>query len=260
MYYELYVDVLFLVNFSMDYLLLLLVKKMLKCSATHGRLFLGAIAGALLTCVIVILPIPYTLIKLVLFHMLVNTCMIRVGLKIKNIRTFIKAMFLLYIGAFLMGGVIGAVRQYIRVGSLFLFVAIAGYYTVLGIWKFISGMQRFQQNIYEVEIHFGEKVWHIKGLLDTGNQLSDVVSGKPVSILDRRCAKELFGEIQIKNMRFIPYRTIGEKERVLAVITVDKLQICGEKECLIENALIGISESEITSGGEYEMILNQNLF
>ena len=52
-YYELYVDVLFLVNFMMDYLLLLLVKKMLKCTATHGRVCLGAFAGALLTCIVV---------------------------------------------------------------------------------------------------------------------------------------------------------------------------------------------------------------
>ena len=81
MYYELYVDVLFLVNFMMDYLLLLLVKKMLKCTATHGNIFLGAILGSFLTCVVVILPIPYAVLKFMLFHMFVNIFMIRVGLK-----------------------------------------------------------------------------------------------------------------------------------------------------------------------------------
>lgn len=41
MYYELYIDVLFLVNFMMDYILLLLVRRMLKCTATHGNIWYG---------------------------------------------------------------------------------------------------------------------------------------------------------------------------------------------------------------------------
>ena len=45
MYYELYIDVLFLENFMMDSLLLLAVNKMLKNSATYGRLFIGAALG-----------------------------------------------------------------------------------------------------------------------------------------------------------------------------------------------------------------------
>ena len=61
MYYELYIDVLFLVNFMMDYILLLLVRKMLKCTATHGNVFMGAMTGSFLTCLIIVLPISHVL-------------------------------------------------------------------------------------------------------------------------------------------------------------------------------------------------------
>ena len=105
MYYELYVDVFFLVNFMMDYILLLIVRKMLQCTATHGRICIGAAVGSLLTCLVVILPIPYAIVKLILFHVLVDTCMILVGLKIKTIRSFLKAIIMLYIGSFLLGGI-----------------------------------------------------------------------------------------------------------------------------------------------------------
>ena len=37
MYYELYVDVFFMVNFTMDAILLILLKKLLACPAGYGR-------------------------------------------------------------------------------------------------------------------------------------------------------------------------------------------------------------------------------
>ena len=260
MYYELYVDVLFLVNFMMDYLLLLLVKKMLKCSATHGNIFLGALIGSVLTCVVVILPIPYAIIKIILFHMFINTCMIRVGLKIKTIREFVKAILLLYIGSFLLGGILEMLRQYVKIGSLFFFLAILGYYLALGIWKFISYLQRWNQYHCNVDVVCGKNVYRMKGLIDTGNNLSDPITGDPVSIIDKDMAMKLFDKEQIKNVRYIPYRTIGNAESVLLIIRADQLRICGEKTYEINQPLLGISEEKVSVRGEYEMILNPNLF
>ena len=49
MYYELYIDVLFLENFMMDSLLLLAVKRMMRSPSAYGRVFLGAALGSGLT-------------------------------------------------------------------------------------------------------------------------------------------------------------------------------------------------------------------
>ena len=260
MYYELYLDVLFLVNFMMDYMLLLIVRRMLKCSATHGNICVGAFIGSALTCIIIALPIPYPIIKLILFHTLVNTCMIRAGLKIKTIRSFVKSLLMLYIGGFLLGGILETFRQYVRVGSLFFAVAIAGYYMVLWIWKFISYLQRYSSYHCEVELYLGDRMYRVKGMIDTGNGLSDPISGRPVNILEREIVKKLFGEEPMKNVRYIPYQSIGKKEGVLPVFQIDKMCVHREDECWVERPLIGVSEEEISAGGEYEMILNPNLF
>ena len=45
MYYELYIDVLFLENFMMDSLLILAVNRILKCGRAYGRIFLGGALG-----------------------------------------------------------------------------------------------------------------------------------------------------------------------------------------------------------------------
>lgn len=260
MYYELYLDVLFLVNFMMDYLLLLIVRRMLKCSATHGNICLGALLGSGLTCVVVVLPLPYPIIKLVLFHTLVNTCMIRAGLKIKTMRTFVKALIMLYIGGFLLGGILEAFRPYVKVGSLFFGLAILGYYMVLGIWKFLSYVHRWNQYHCQVVLYLGEKHYQLKGLIDTGNGLRDPISGKPVSIISRGSVKELVKEERVENIRYIPYRSVGKKEGVLPAFQIDRMCIRRGEELWVEAPLIGISEEEISQGGEFDMILNPNLF
>ena len=258
-YYEVYVDILFLVNFMMDYLILLLVRRMLKCTATHGNVLLGACVGAMLTCVVMLLSLP-SVIKFILFHMVINAGMVQVGLRIKDIRSFVKAIIMLYIGSFLLGGILEVFRPYVRVGSLFFFLAIVGYYLALWIWKFIVCVQRWNQYHCEVELYIGDKKYQVKALVDTGNGLVDPVSGNPVSIVDKEIAKKLLEKEQIRNIRYIPYRTIGKGDGVLPVIRIERLRTRGEHTCDIENPMIGISEERVSARGEYEMILNPNLF
>ena len=108
MYYEVYIDVLFLINFMMDYLLLLIVRRVLKCTATHGNICVGSIFGAAAVCICMLLPVRSTLIRFLLFHLSVNAAMIWIGLKIRTLREFLKAFVALYASAFLLGGVFTA--------------------------------------------------------------------------------------------------------------------------------------------------------
>ena len=260
MYYELYVDVLFLVNFMMDYLLLLLVKKMLRCTATHGTIFLGAALGSFLTCVIVVLPIPYAVLKFVLFHMVVNTFMIRAGLKIKNMREFAKAYIMLYIGGFMLGGVLEALHQYVRVTSLFFAIAVGGYHIVSKLWDFIAAVHRINQYQCKVDLYLGEKRCQVTGIIDTGNGLRDPISGMPVNILDKTVARQFLGDIKMSQVRYVPYHSIGKKEGVLIALAIDRMCVHKENACWIQKPLIGVSEEMISAEGEYQMILNPNIF
>ncbi len=260
MYYELYVDVLFLVNFMMDYLLLLLVRQMLKCTATHGDICLGAFLGSLLTCIIIAVPIPYEIIKFILFHMGVNTFMIRAGLKIKNVRSFVKAYIMLYIGGFLLGGFLQAVQQYIRVGSLFFAIAIGGYHIISKLWDFIAAVQKVNQCQCEVDLYWETNKRQVTAIVDTGNRLRDPITDCPVSILDRTVAKEFLGNIKMSQVRYIPYHSIGKPKGVLLVLKIDQMCVHQEEECWIREPMIGISDDVISAEGEYQMILNPNIF
>ena len=167
---------------------------------------------------------------------------------------------MLYIGGFLLGGILESLHQYVKFGSFFFAIAVGGYYLVLGIWKFISCVQQWNRYHCKVELYVGEKKYQVKGLIDTGNGLKDPVSGQPVSILDRNVAKELLEEKTLDGIRYIPYQTIGKTNGVLPAIQVDRMCVHKEEICWVETPLIGISEEEFSAGGEYKMILNPNLF
>ena len=260
MYYELYIDVLFLVNFMMDYILLLITRKILKCPATHGNICIGALAGSLLTCLIVAVPIPYAFVKFILFHTVVNIVMIKTGLRIRWDRMFLKALIMLYISGFLVGGIFEYLNQYVRAGSLFFAIAIASYYISSGILSFLTRVLHIGEYRFEVVLHQGGRECRVHALLDTGNRLKDSMTGKAVSIIGRQTAEELFEDAQLQGIRYIPYHSVGKKTGVMPVVVLDKLCILSEKEeQWVEKPLIGISEDEISAGGEYEMILNPDI-
>ena len=106
MYYELYVDVFFLMNFTMDTILLALLKKALACPVRYGRIIAGGVLGAVLTCVVVIWPCKTTWAKFIVFHGVINVLMLRTGLGLKWGRELFRGWVILYIESFLLGGVL----------------------------------------------------------------------------------------------------------------------------------------------------------
>ena len=127
MYYVLYVDVFFLMNFTMDTILLALLKKALACPVRYGRIIAGGVLGAVVTCVVVIWPCKTTWAKFIVFHGVINVLMLRTGLGLKWGRELFRGWVILYIESFLLGGVLQFAGQYLRQGSVFFALAVISY-------------------------------------------------------------------------------------------------------------------------------------
>ncbi len=258
MYYELYLDVFFLENFTMDLILLTLVRKIMKCSSAYGYTILGALSGAFLTCLIVIIPIPYAPVKFILFHSLPNVVMIRTILRDRGGGRFVRAWILLYICGFLTGGVFRFLGQYVRVGSMFLVLAVISYYAVSAIFSLIMYLARQNQYRCQVILVNGPVSRKVQALIDTGNCLKDDLTGKPVSIIDKKVIGELYGENNMTGIRYIPYHSIGKAEGVMPLITLDGMYVCRKEKEWIEKPLAAICEEDMTAD-RYEMILNPDV-
>lgn len=261
MYYELYIDVLFLINFMMDSLLLLAVKRVLKCPVRNARVFLGGVVGAVFTCVLAVISLPVA-VEIPIYYVGLNSMMLRIGLNIRKRKEFWKAFGFLYVVAFLMGGMMQILRPWLRTGSLFFAAAVPVYYLLCIIWKFVIQRTRQHERICEVVLHIGMEKYRMNALMDTGNGLTDPISGEPVCVIDSTCAKAMLAEKWgNETIRYIPYRTV-DGEGVMPVFRAEGMEIFlpGEKEKFkIQCPIIGICEGQISGQENYQMILNLDI-
>lgn len=259
MQYELYIDVFFLVNFVMDYLVLQIVKKALKCTATHGNVLLGALVGAGASCIIVCIPAS-AFMKFLCLHILINTSMVIIGLKIREFRTFLKAVILMYLAGFQLGGVMTWLGQYmgghIRIGCLFLTITVCSYFLASKGMDFLENFWKIREYRCEVTLWLHESSYRTHAMIDSGNGLYDALTGKPVHIIGRKAINKLTKQEKIQNVRYIPYRTIQKSNGVLPIITIDKMCIHGKKETVVIKPLLGISEQHLFDNETCEMILH----
>lgn len=259
MYYELYIDVFFFVNFMMDYLLLLLVKKLISSTATHGNIVLGALSGSLMTCAAVLIPGLSIAVKFVVFHTVINVVMIKVGLKIKGRRETVRAVIMLYIGSVVLGGILTWFRQYARMGSLFFVLAVGAYYTALLILKVLTYMQKIKQYRCEVVLVKDGFRGQFRGLIDTGNSLRDPYSGKPVCVISRVVFERHMEGVALEIRYEIPYRSVGEANGSIPVISLDKMYVKSDRTYEVDGPVIGLCEEHITVSDAYEMIVNPDV-
>lgn len=259
MYYELYIDVFFLENFMMDSLILLLTGRLLKNGRPYGRIILGGAVGSLLTCLVIASPLP-SAVRMILFHMAVNSIMLFAALQIKSISQFVKAYVLLYVSAVLLGGIMQIFRPYMRYASLFYAVASVSYLIALKLWSVATQIHRCGSTILEMTLYTDKGEKPVRALLDTGNRLYDCVTGDPVSIIDPGIVREITDHPESeRGFRYIPYRCI-QGESVMKVFRIRRMCVRTDGDKWIENPLLGIGQESLSGEGEYEMILNPSVF
>ena len=259
MYYELYIDMFFVVNFTMDTILLLLLKKAMACPVGYRRLMAGAVLGTVLTCIAVIMLKKRSLLEFIVFHGVINVSMIKTGLGLKWGRELFRGWVILYIESFLLGGVLQFAKQYIRRGSVFFVLAVISYYLVSGIWKILLLFSEKGNHYCEAEVFWEGRSCRLRALIDTGNTLYDPVSNDPVSVIDQIFLMRLTEGKVPEQFRYIPYHSIGKKEGVMPVLRVEKIQIIrGGNRINVEHPLVAVSEEKLGSEN-YQMIIHPDI-
>ncbi|WP_099468535.1 sigma-E processing peptidase SpoIIGA [Konateibacter massiliensis] len=279
MYYELYVDVLFLINMCMNFFILSIVGKILRCTATYLRIILICAISSMLTIVIIMLPLQGVLIKYTLIFG-VNVISTKTALKLKDGISILKAVILLYIMTFLFGGILNFLTyakkinaEQVLLAGLLLFILARGAIKIDRFYKRTSG------KVCEVTISLNDRRLRLKGLMDTGNSLVDPVSRQPVNIVPFEVIKELLTDkeaICIENfleykaediemeelgeLYYIPYSSVGRKNGLLPAIKVEELCIVyGGSVIEVARPMIGICQNEFVSDKRYQIILNPKL-
>jgi stage II sporulation protein GA (sporulation sigma-E factor processing peptidase) len=250
---NLYLDLIFIINFFFDFLLLSGVAVMLRRNIAFKRLLLGSLIGALS---IFILFYSFSSLELFLIKFLISLVMTLVTFGYKDIIYLIKNLVYLYVTSILLGGFLYFLNiqfSYKNEGFIFYHHGISINFYVLLILspiiiyiyiKQIRELKNNYANYYEVDVYFKDgKIKKLNGFLDTGNLLYDPYQKRPIILVDN---SEIDFNYDDNNILLVPYDSLNY-HGLLKCIIPEKIDIVGVGERY--NVLIGISNKKIKMDG-----------
>lgn len=250
---KIYLDIIFLLNFGFDLMLLLSVSIILKRNISFRRILLGSFIGGIS---IFTLFLKISNFELFFMKILISLFMTISTFHYKNFKYTLKNMGYLYMNSIILGGFLyllntefsyhheGIVFYYEGLSINFFFLII---FSPIIIYIYIRQVKELRNNYglyHKVNVYYQGKIYKVNGYLDTGNQLIDPLTKKPVIILRENIIK------QIDKYRFIPYQTI-EGEGLIKCI---KTNIEIDKQ-FKKNILVGLVKNIKMEG--IDCILNQ---
>ena len=277
--YIVYLDVFFMINFIMDYMIILITSRIAKVKKKRIRQLAGAGCGALYS-VIVIKPLTNHLFKITLVNILIAAVMVLISFGFTSASVYIKNVFLLFVVSFTMSGIINYLYYSTVIGKCvrnvlsgnsnkvvnarkFILVSVLAYILLSAIVRIIFSVRKDMELYYDVKITFRGKSVVVRGLYDTGNGLTEPVSGKMVHIAEYKILKPLLeGDEKAKeNIYVIPFHSIGEEDGIMYGIRMDEMVVLVDDEPkFLYNPIIGIYTGNVSKRGNYSVILNRETF
>lgn len=267
---EIYLDVLFGINFIMDFLVIFIVNKICKYAATYFKIFISAAFGAIWSVIAVIMPINIRWFINICTYILVSYVMIRICAGRCGIKSVIKGVGILYAVTLTLGGTIHVLYYYtytgwlikhivVRDNRLIIFVLISVVLVVLIYLELIRAKTYNSCKCHLICVISGEKV-EMMGYIDTGNVLIDPIYKKPVTVVEKSTFNNVLSKIKdytTVKYHLIPFNSLGCEHGLMEVIAVDTMYIYyGSKKETINGALVGLITGKLSTDGEYTALIN----
>ncbi|MDR3239112.1 MAG: sigma-E processing peptidase SpoIIGA [Clostridiales bacterium] len=296
---EVYADVVFFINFVMDFIILWVAGRIARQKTKVWRVAAAAGIMALLYCLIVFVTRFH-----IFYHMISTVAILMIGVfaafSIRKPKTFFKLILLAYVSAFFIGGLGMALFYGTQFSNLVgnitnatvkhfslatLSGAVAGFYLLFkaaSVWLDRRALKR--QMCLAVKIFFEGRNVEFNALVDTGNTLREPLSQAPVIVAEFNSVKHflpdpiklIFYENQegdlrklisgaendafSTRMRMIPFESLGRPHGVLIGFRPDKVEILREKDVITpQNVIIGIYNFHLSKNGAYQGLLNPEL-
>ena len=276
-----YLDVYFIINFMMDYLLLFLVRRILhlpesgksvmkKRLRSHLKMAAAAAGGSLWACILVFLPGMPGWLEWGLTWFFAGAGMVLLAFGRRPIRQFCQCMCTLWLTGAAAGGIFSLVGDMVPAARYLTGTRPADQWQLsaavcaaAGIFFFGRGLADFlqervsaQKHLYQVTLHYRGNTKTVKALWDTGNQLYEPYGHQPVHVITYEACRGLCG--QVSRIIYIPFRSVGTGCGMLPGIQVDEMDVAREGKLVksYEKPWLAISREPLSSRNQYEMLLH----
>lgn len=302
-----YLDIVFIINFIMDYVILWTTAKFAQAKSVATRLLAGAVTGALFSMLIFYLlyMVPGSLdtFKLFVLKVVVSVIMVMVAFPRQGVKKFLNIMMNLYLVAFAMGGaMLGSIylfqnnpAAYTTMNGLVIFlvnvrytwlVAALAVAVLVGRW----GRTFVRRNILRsmlrvpVVVRFGNRRLALNALVDTGNNLRDPLTYKPVIIAEYKALQKVLPQslraaFETENssldeivkalekdaswgfrVRLIPFSSIGKSRGMLLGLRPDDVIVVTDERLIkVKDVVVAICDRRLSPKGEYKALLHPDL-
>ncbi|MEM1483854.1 sigma-E processing peptidase SpoIIGA [Oscillospiraceae bacterium PP1C4] len=263
-----YADVLIVVNYITNLLLLLASAKILGVIVSRKRICMAALVGAIGSLIIFL---PYIGFWFQFIYKLVLAfAMTAVAFGCKSRKHMLKALFVTFTVSFIFAGLMLAASfalapvgmifyngvVYFDISALTLIICTTAAYLLLLLFERIFFSRISEKKLYDLTVTVNGKTISLKGLADTGSNLKEPFSGAPVIVCDRTLAQRIKPE-KDTGFRIIPCLTVTG-EGALEGFRPDKIFITGGgKSIQTSDVYIAASREPIT--GEYQALINPQL-
>ncbi len=287
-----YIDILIIENFFMNYLLLYFINRFCKCRTKKWRIVIAAFIGALYV-IVVFYPDLHILYSVIMKYM-ISVLMLIVAFSPLELKKFVKILILFYLEAFIIGGLLLGIfylnnpTPEIINGALFITsVSPSPEYIILGSiiaiilikfgFDYFEGYYVNEKTKVEMDIVLNERKCSLIALIDTGNSLKDPISNMPVIIVYYKTIidilpdelrevilkdysydifKKRIMESELKSrIRIIPYKALGVENGILIGIRMDLvISRLKSKTNVVKEPIIALYNKPISNEGDYQAL------
>lgn len=259
-----YVDVLIVVNFMIDLMLILCVKRFLHIKARLWRIILSAVLGGLLSLTALLPPIPIVLN--ILLDITSAALLVFTAFGKTDFKSFIKRTAVLFSISFFFCGIMVFIYTafkpkgmevyndviYFNISPVLLIIfTLVCYYIMLIFQKFSKGSIGKQLCTVKISSHKTDS--EFTAMIDTGCDVKEPFSGEYVIIAERSCLDRIAALPHQK--RVIPFDSLGGTG-ILEGFRADSILIDGRE---ISNAVYvgicdGVLKGDVKAIVPYEII------
>ena len=279
-----YVDTLFLLNALVDYLLLLAAARLAGEPLRRWRFALGAALGGLYAAAI-FLPglgfLAHPLCRLASAALMLLTAyggsrhLLRQGV-------LFAALTCAFGGGVIAIGLLGGTGLTLGNGVFYsaldmkvvLLSAAVCYGALTLVFQRLGRHSAASGELVSARLRMGEKSVTLTALVDTGNTLTDPISGRPAMVAEGESVAPLFprenrpgpGDLRDpaaaldrlgtgewrSRFRLLPYRSVGVSRGLLLAVRMDALELNGRRRGPV---LVALSPTPVSDGGGYKALI-----
>ncbi len=286
-----YVDIIFLENLFMNYIIIFATGVILKIPLKMFRTFISSVIGsvyAILSYVSYMEIYSNTILKIIL-----SFSMVYIAFNAKNLKLFIKQLIIFYLTSFTFGGVAFALlyfispqnivmQQGVLIGTypikIILVAGIVGFIIITTAFKNIKGKLTRKDMFCNVKITINSKSVYVKAIIDTGNFLKEPITKTPVIVVEKAALKDILPDYILENLekiingenielneyiskiRLIPFTSLGKENGVLIGIKADNVLVETEEKCIdIKNIIAGIYNGVLDKNSKYGALIGLDI-